>query len=80
MAPRIVKSFFDEKASSRRRLCAIKSFVHGRGRQAIRLPSHLARGAFLETSETSDLTRSLVVSGLCGVSLCFLSLFLCDII
>jgi hypothetical protein len=28
----ILKNFFGEKVSSRRRLCATKSFAHGRGR------------------------------------------------
>lgn len=32
MSPGILKNFFDVKVSSRRRLCATKSFAHGRGR------------------------------------------------
>jgi hypothetical protein len=44
------KTFRGEKASSKRRRCATKSFVRGRGRQVTLPPSPLGRGALLENN------------------------------
>jgi len=53
-SPSVLKNFFGEKVSSKRRPYATRSFAHGRERQV--MPSPLARGARLETSH---LTRTL---------------------